>query len=165
VKISPDEVSAVIREQIQKFGSEAEMTGVGRVLQIGDGVARVYGIRSAMMGEMIEFPNGVFGLAHNLEEDNVGCIVLGDYAEIREGDTVKTTGRIMEVPVGEALLGRVVNALGEPIDGKGPVAYKETRAVESRAPGVVERQPVREPLQTGLKVVDAVTPSVAASAS
>ena len=158
MRISPDEVSAVIREQIEKFGSEAEMTGVGRVLQIGDGVARVYGLREAMMGEMIEFPGGVFGLAHNLEEDNVGCILLGDYAGIKEGDIAKTTGRIMQVPVGTALLGRVVNALGEPIDGKGAILAREVRPVETRAPGVIERQPVKEPLQTGLKVIDAITP-------
>jgi F-type H+-transporting ATPase subunit alpha len=158
VKISPDEVSAVIREQIEKAGAEAEMRGVGRVLQVGDGVARVYGLRDALMGEMIEFPDGVYGLAHNLEEDNVGCILLGDYSGIKEGDLVKTTGRIMQVPVGEALLGRVVNALGEPIDGKGPIAARQTRPVETRAPGVVERQPVKEPLQTGLKVIDAMTP-------
>jgi F-type H+-transporting ATPase subunit alpha len=158
VKISPDEVSAVIREQIEKTGAEAEMRGVGRVLQVGDGVARVYGLRDALMGEMIEFPDGVYGLAHNLEEDNVGCILLGDYSGIKEGDLVKTTGRIMEVPVGEALLGRVVNALGEPIDGKGPIAARQTRPVETRAPGVVARQPVKEPLQTGLKVIDSMTP-------
>jgi F-type H+/Na+-transporting ATPase subunit alpha len=158
VKISPDEVTAVIREQIEKVGAEAELRSVGRVLQIGDGVARVYGLRDALMGEMIEFPGGVFGLAHNLEEDNVGCIVLGDYSGIKEGDLVKTTGRIMQVPVGDVLLGRVVNALGEPIDGKGPIPYRETRSVETRAPGVVDRQPVKEPLQTGLKVIDAMTP-------
>jgi len=158
VRISPDEVSAVLREQIQKFGAEAELTGVGRVLQIGDGVARVYGLREAMMGEMIEFPGGVFGIAHNLEEDNVGCILLGEYTGIKEGDLGKTTGRIMQVPVGTPLLGRVVNALGEPIDGKGVIPAREFRPVEARAPGVVERQPVKEPLQTGLKVVDAVTP-------
>ena len=158
MRINPDEVSAVIRQQIEKFGAEVEMTGVGRVLQVGDGVARVYGLRNAMMGEMIEFPGGVFGLAHNLEEDNVGCIVLGPGTDIKEGDVVKTTGRIMQVPVGEALLGRVVNALGDPLDGRGPAPVKEYRPVETRAPGVVDRQPVNEPLQTGLKVIDAMTP-------
>ena len=145
MRISPDEVSAVIREQIEKFGAGAEMTGVGRVLQVGDGVARVYGLRDVMMGEMVEFPGGVYGLAHNLEEDNVGCILLGGYAEIKEGDIVKTTGRIIQVPVGDPLLGRVVNALGEPIDGKGPIAAREFRATESLAPNVVQRQPVKEP--------------------
>jgi F-type H+-transporting ATPase subunit alpha len=158
VRISPDEVSAVIRQQLEKFGAQLEMTGVGRVLQVGDGVARVYGLRSAMMGEMIEFQGGVYGLAHNLEEDNVGCILLGPGTDTKEGDTVKTTGRIMQVPVGEALLGRVVNALGEPLDGRGPAPVKEYRPVETRAPNVVERQPVNEPLQTGLKVIDAMTP-------
>ena len=158
MKINPDEVSAVIREQIEKFGAGAEMTGVGRVLQVGDGVARVYGLRDVMMGEMVAFPGGVYGLAHNLEEDNVGIILLGGTSEIKEGDIVKTTGRIIEVPVGDALLGRVVNALGEPIDGKGPIAARESRPIESRAPNVVERQPVKEPLQTGLKVIDAMTP-------
>ena len=158
MRISPDEVSSVIKQQIEKFGAEVEMTGVGRVLQVGDGVARVYGLRGAMMGEMVEFPGGVYGLAHNLEEDNVGCILLGPGAEIREGDAVKTTGRIMQVPVGEPLLGRVVNALGEPLDGRGPAPVKEYRPVETRAPNVVERQPVKEPLQTGLKVIDAMTP-------
>lgn len=158
MRMSPDEVSAVIRQQIEQFGAEVEMTGVGRVLQVGDGVARVYGLRSAMMGEMVEFPGGVFGLAHNLEEDNVGCILLGPGTDIKEGDLVKTTGRIMQVPVGEALLGRVVNGLGEPLDGRGPAPVTEYRPVEHRAPNVVERQPVSEPLQTGLKVIDAITP-------
>ena len=158
MRISPDEVSAVIRQQMEQFGAGAEMTGVGRVLQVGDGVARVYGLREVMMGEMVEFPGGVYGLAHNLEEDNVGCVLLGRDTEIKEGDTVKTTGRIIQVPVGDALLGRVVNALGEPLDGKGPIAARESRPIESQAPSVVERQPVKEPLQTGIKVVDAITP-------
>jgi len=143
---------------MEKFGADVEMTGVGRVLQVGDGVARVYGLRDAMMGEMIEFPNGVYGLAHNLEEDNVGCILLGRDTDIEEGDVAKTTGRIIEVPVGEALLGRVVNALGQPVDGKVAITAKERRPIETRAPSVVERQPVKEPLQTGLKVIDTMTP-------
>ncbi len=158
MRIRPDEVSAVIRAQIEKLGAESEMTGVGRVLQVGDGVARVYGLREAMMGEMIEFPGGIYGLAHNLEEDNVGCILLGPDTEIKEGDLAKTTGRIMQVPVGEALLGRVVNALGDPLDGRGPAPVQERRPIETRAPSVVERQPVCEPLQTGLKVIDSMTP-------
>ncbi|UCC68452.1 MAG: F0F1 ATP synthase subunit alpha [Armatimonadota bacterium] len=158
MRIRPDEVSAVIREQMKQFGAEAEMTGVGRVLQVGDGVARVYGLRDAMMGEMIEFPGGVYGLAHNLEEDNVGCILLGADTDIKEGDLVKTTGRIMQVPVGEAMLGRVVSALGEPVDGRGSPAVRDWRPIETRAPNVVERQPVNEPLQTGLKVIDSMTP-------
>ncbi len=158
MRISPDEVSAVLREQMAKSGAEVEMTGVGRVLQVGDGVARIYGLRGVMLGEMVEFPGGVYGLAHNLEEDNVGCILLGPGTDITEGDVVKTTGRIMEVPVGEALLGRVVNALGDPLDGRGQAPVKEYRPIETRAPTVVERQPVNEPLQTGLKVIDSMTP-------
>jgi F-type H+-transporting ATPase subunit alpha len=154
----PDEVSAIIRQQIEQFGGELEMAGVGRVLQVGDGVARVYGLWDAMMGEMIEFPGGVFGLAHNLEEDNIGCILLGPDTGIKEGDLVRTTGRIIEVPVGDALLGRVVNALGQPVDGRGPIPARETREIETRAPSVVERQPVKEPLQTGLKAIDSMTP-------
>jgi len=134
------------------------MTGVGRVLQVGDGVARVYGLWDAMMGEMIEFPGGVYGVVHNLEEDNVGCILLGRDTEIKEGELVKTTGRIIEVPVGEALLGRVVNALGEPVDGGKAIPARERREIETRAPNVVQRQPVKEPLQTGLKSIDAMTP-------
>lgn len=158
MRIRPDEVSAVLREQIEKFGAEPSLAGVGRVLQVGDGVARVYGLWDAMMGEMIEFPGGVYGLAHNLEEDNVGCILLGPDTGIKEGDLVRTTGRIIEVPVGEALLGRVVNALGEPIDGGKPIPARERRQVEAPAPTVVQRQPVKEPLQTGLKSIDAMTP-------
>jgi len=158
VRIRPDEVTAVLREQIEKFGAEAPMTGVGRVLQVGDGVARVYGLSEAMMGEMIEFPGGVYGVAHNLEEDNVGCILLGRDTDIKEGDLVKTTGRIVEVPVGEALLGRVVNALGQPVDGRGAIPARERREIETRAPSVVQRQPVKEPLQTGIKSIDAMTP-------
>ena len=158
MRINPDEVSAVIREQLERFDAGVELTGVGRVLQVGDGVARVYGLQDVMMGEMVEFPGGVYGLAHNLEEDNVGCILLGRDTEIKEGDLVKTTGRIIQVPVGPALLGRVVNALGEPLDGKGPIAAREFRPIEARAPSVVERQPVKEPLQSGIKVVDAITP-------
>ena len=158
MKIRPDEVSSVIREQMEKFGAEAEMSGVGRVLQVGDGVARVYGLREAMMGEMIEFPGGLYGLAHNLEEDNVGCILLAADTDLKEGDVAKTSGRVMQVPVGEALLGRVVNALGEPLDGRGPAPVREWRPIEIRAPSVVERQPVNEPLQTGLKVIDSMTP-------
>ncbi len=158
MRIRPDEVSAVLREQIEKFGAETPMRTVGRVLQVGDGVARVYGLWDAMMGEMIEFPGGVYGLAHNLEEDNVGCILLGRDTDIKEGDLAKSTGRIISVPVGDALLGRVVDALGQPLDGKGPIPAQETREVETRAPNVIQRQPVKEPLQTGLKSIDAMTP-------
>jgi F-type H+-transporting ATPase subunit alpha len=151
-------VSSIIRQQIERFQGELETASVGRVIQVGDGIARVYGLSEAMAGELIEFPDGVYGMAHNLEEDNVGCILLGPDTGIEEGDLVRTTGRIVEVPVGEALLGRVVNALGQPIDGKGPVAAKANSPIEARAPSVIDRQPVKEPLQTGLKVVDALTP-------
>lgn len=158
MSIRPDEVSAVLREQIERLGVEPEVRSVGRVLQVGDGVARVYGLHDAMMGEMIEFAGGIYGLAHNLEEDNVGCILLGRDRDVKEGDLAKTTGRIVQVPVGEPLIGRVVNALGQPLDDRGPIAAREFRPLEARAPGVAERQPVNEPLQTGLKAVDAITP-------
>jgi len=158
MNIKPEEVSSIIRQEIQQFGTELKSRGVGQVIQVGDGIARVHGLSDAMAGELIEFPGGVMGLALNLEEDNVGCILLGSEREIREGDTVRTTGRIMQVPVGEALIGRVVNALGEPIDGKGAIPATEFRPTECRAPGVIERQPVKEPLQTGLKAIDSMIP-------
>jgi F-type H+-transporting ATPase subunit alpha len=156
--IRPEEISDLIRKEIEQYGARLETVGVGTVLQVGDGIARVYGLSDAMAGELIEFPGEVYGLALNLEEDTVGCILLGSERQIKEGDIAKTTGRIIQVPVGEALMGRVVNALGQPIDGKGTVAAERHRAIEARAPGVIERQPVKEPLQTGLKVVDTVTP-------
>ena len=158
MNIRPEEVTSIIRKEIQEFGTELQTRGVGQVIQVGDGIARVYGLSDAMAGELIEFPGGVMGIALNLEEDNVGCILLGSDREIREGDTVHTTGRITQVPVGEALVGRVVNALGAPIDGKGPIATQDFRPTEVRAPNVVERQPVKEPLQTGLKAIDAMIP-------
>ena len=154
MNIKPEEVSSIIRQEIQQFGTELRTRGVGQVIQVGDGIARVHGLSDAMANELIEFPGGVMGMALNLEEDNVGCILLGSDREIREGDTVHTTGRIVQVPVGEPLVGRVVNALGEPIDGRGAISAKEFRPTESRAPGVIERQPVKEPLQTGLKAID-----------
>jgi F-type H+-transporting ATPase subunit alpha len=158
MRISPQEVSSVLREEIEGFGEELISAGVGRVTQVGDGIARVYGLSGAMMAELVEFPSGILGMVHNLEEDNVGCILLGSDEGIKEGDMVRTTGRIIQVPVGEALLGRVVNALGQPLDEKGPIASQEFRAVEAHAPGVVERRPVSQPLQTGLKAIDAMTP-------
>jgi len=158
MRIRPEEVSSIIRQEIERFKGELETASVGRVIQVGDGIARVYGLTEAMAGELIEFPGGVYGMAHNLEEDSVGCILLGPDLEIKEGDLVRTTGRIVEVPVGEELLGRVVDALGQPIDGKGAVAARATRPIETQAPGVIDRQPVQNPLQTGLKVVDALTP-------
>lgn len=158
MKIRPEEVSSIIRQEIENFGTELRTRGVGQVIQVGDGIARVHGLSDAMAGELIEFPNGVMGIALNLEEDNVGCILLGSDREIQEGDVVHTTGRIVQVPVGSALTGRVVNALGQPIDGRGPIHSTEFRPTEARAPGVIERQSVTEPLQTGLKAIDAMIP-------
>src|SRR6187431_2115703 len=158
MSIKADEISKLIREQIGSFAVQVDVAEVGTVISIGDGIARVHGVERAMAGEMLEFPHGVFGIALNLEEDAVGAVLLGEYTEIREGDTVKRTGRIISVPVGEEMLGRVVNALGQPIDGKGPINTKEFAPIERIAPGVVERQPVKEPLQTGLKAIDAMVP-------
>jgi F-type H+-transporting ATPase subunit alpha len=156
--IKADEISKIIREQIGSFAVAVDVAEVGTVVSLGDGIARVHGCQRAMAGEMLEFPHGVFGIALNLEEDSVGAVLLGDYLEIKEGDPVKRTGRIISVPVGEAMLGRVVNALGQPIDGKGPILTKETAPIEKIAPGVVDRQPVREPMQTGLKPIDGMVP-------
>lgn len=156
--VRPDEVTDVLERELGQYQKELQEVGVGRVLQVGDGIARAYGLRDCMANELLEFENGSSGIALNLEEDNVGIIILGDYRDIQEGGLVRRTGRIVDVPVGEKLLGRVVNALGEPIDGKGPIVASERRHIETRAPGVVERQPVFEPLQTGLKAVDAMIP-------
>jgi F-type H+-transporting ATPase subunit alpha len=156
--VRPDEVASIIKREIEKYEDKLKMESVGTVLQVGDGVARIYGLDDCMSNELIEFPGGIFGIALNLEEDNVGCVLLGPDSNIKEGDTVKTTGRIVEVPVGEAMLGRVVNALGQPVDGKGPIATDKTLPIEGTAPNVVERQPVKEPLQTGIKAIDAMIP-------
>src|SRR5919108_675262 len=156
--IRPEEVTSVIAKELEGFRTELEQVGVGTVLEVGDGIARIYGLQDVMASELVEFPNGVMGMVLNLEEDNVGCVVMGSDTEIKEGDTVKRTGRIIDVPVGEALLGRVVNAIGQPIDGKGPIVTDKRRLVETRAPGVVERQPVNQPLQTGLKAIDSMIP-------
>jgi F-type H+-transporting ATPase subunit alpha len=156
--IKADDISKIIREQIGSFAVDVDVAEVGTVVSVGDGIARVHGVEGAMAGEMIEFPHGVFGIAQNLEEDSVGCILLGEYHGIREGDRVKRTGRIISVPVGEELLGRVVNALGQPIDGKGPILTTTFAPIERLAPGVVDRQPVKEPLQTGLKAIDSMVP-------
>ena len=156
--VRPDEVASIIKREIEKYEDKLKMESVGTVLQVGDGVARIYGLDDCMSNELIEFPGGIFGIALNLEEDNVGCVLLGSDSNIKEGDTVKTTGRIVEVPVGEAMLGRVVNALGQPVDGKGPIATDKTLPIEGTAPNVVERQPVKEPLQTGIKAIDAMIP-------
>ena len=156
--IKADEISKIIRDQIGSYTLDIDVAEVGTVVSVGDGIARVHGIERVMAGETLEFPHGVLGIALNLEEESVGVVLLGEYTEIKEGDTVKRTGRIISVPVGEQLLGRVVNALGQPIDGKGPIETKEFAPVERLAPTVVDRQPVREPLQTGLKAIDAMIP-------
>jgi F-type H+-transporting ATPase subunit alpha len=158
MEIKVEEISELIRKQITDFEKKVDVSEIGTVLSVGDGIARVYGLENAMASELLEFPNGVFGMALNLEEDVVGAVLFGEDTLIKEGDIVKRTGRIMEVPVGEALLGRVVNAIGQPIDGKGPINSKESRMVDIVAPGIVERQPVKEPLQTGLKAIDAMIP-------
>ncbi len=158
MKFKADEIASVLQKEIEDFKGQLATSEVGQVLEVGDGIARCYGLSTAMAGEMVEFPNGVNGLVFNLEESSVGVIILGDYLEIAEGDEVKTTGRLLSVPVGEALIGRVVDPLGNPLDGKGPIVTKERRPVETIAPGVAERQPVKQPLQTGIKAIDAMTP-------
>src|SRR3712207_6116110 len=152
------EISKVIRDQIAGFGTEAEVNEVGTVLSVGDGIARIHGLDNVQAGEMVEFSNGVKGMALNLEADNVGIVVFGSDAEIREGDTVRRTGTIVDVPVGKGLLGRVVDGLGNPIDGKGPIEGAERRRVEVKAPGIIPRKSVHEPVQTGLKALDALVP-------
>ena len=156
--IKAEEISKIIREQIGSYAVDVDVAEVGTVISVGDGIARVHGVERAMSTEMLEFPHGVFGIALNLEEESVGVVLLGDFTEIKEGDPVKRTGRIISVPVGEEMLGRVVNGLGQPIDGKGPIAAKQYNPVERIAPGVVDRLPVKEPLQTGLKAIDAMIP-------
>jgi len=158
MEIKADEITKIIREEIEEYRAGVEISEIGSVISVGDGIARVYGLEKAMAGELLEFPHGVMGLALNLEETQVGVVLLGDYTEIREGDQVKRTGRIMEVPVGEGMVGRVVNALAQPIDGKGPLASQQGSALERLAPGVVDRQPVKEPLQTGIKAIDSMIP-------
>jgi F-type H+-transporting ATPase subunit alpha len=153
-----DEIASVLREEIARYQSGIDVREVGRVLEVGDGIARVWGLSGVMAGEMVEFPGGITGLAFNLEENSVGVIILGDYLKVTEGDEVKSTGRLLSVPVGDAVIGRVLDPLGNPLDGKGPVVTDLRRPVETLAPGVSERSPVREPLQTGIKAVDAMTP-------
>jgi F-type H+-transporting ATPase subunit alpha len=158
MKFNSDEIDSVIQQEIEHFASQIDVREVGRVLEVGDGIARVYGLSGVMAQEMVEFANGTIGLAFNLEENSVGVIILGDYLEIAEGEEVRSTGRLLSVPVGDELLGRVVDPLGNPLDGKGPIVTKQRRPVEIIAPGVAERQPVSEPLQTGLKAIDSMTP-------
>jgi F-type H+-transporting ATPase subunit alpha len=156
--IKADEITQIIREQIENYESKIAVDEVGTVISLGDGIARIYGLDKVMAGELIEFPHDVAGIAMNLEEDQVGAVLLGDYTEIKEGDEVRRTGRIMSVPVGEAMVGRVVNALGQPIDDKGPIATDKFNQIERIAPGVIDRQPVREPMATGLKAIDSMIP-------
>ncbi len=158
MNLKPEEISSVIKEQIKNYQSKYEILDFGTVLQVGDGIARVYGLSKCMEGELLEFESGVYGMALNLEEDNVGVVVLGADREIKEGDIVKPTGKVVEVPVGEAMIGRVVDALGHPIDGKGEILTKETRPIEYPAPGVLDRKKVNQPLQTGIKAIDSMMP-------
>ncbi|MBI5549623.1 MAG: F0F1 ATP synthase subunit alpha, partial [Deltaproteobacteria bacterium] len=156
--IRADEISRILKEQIRNYGKKVEVSETGTILAASDGIARIHGLEGAMAGELLEFPGGVRGIVLNLEEDNVGVAIMGHYEHLREGDTVKRTGRIAQVPVGKAVLGRVVNALGEAVDGRGPIASTETRKIEIKAPGIVKRKSVHQPLQTGLKAVDAMIP-------
>jgi F-type H+/Na+-transporting ATPase subunit alpha len=158
MQLRAEEISKIIKEQIEKFDRQVEVMETGTILTVGDGIARVYGLDNAMAGELLEFPHQLMGMVLNLEEDNVGVVLFGEDSELREGDIVKRTGRIADTPVGKELLGRVVSALGEPLDGKGPLTGKERRRIEVKAPGIVQRQPVREPLQTGIKAIDAMIP-------
>ncbi len=158
MSIKAEEISALIKSQIENYQAEIQVSDVGTVISVGDGIARVHGLDSAMAGELVEFSNGVMGMAQNLEENNVGIIILGPFTEIREGDEVRRTGRIMEVPVGEELIGRVVNSLGQPVDGLGPINTTKSRPIEYNAPGVMDRKSVHEPLQTGIKAIDALVP-------
>ncbi len=158
MNLRPEEISSVIKEQIKRYSTELEVSDVGTVIQVADGIARIHGLEKAMQGELLEFPGEVYGMVLNLEEDNVGAVLLGDSRNINEGDTVKTTGRVVEVPVGDALVGRVVNALGQPIDGKGPINTDKFRKIERVASGVITRKSVDTPLQTGIKAIDAMVP-------
>ena len=157
-QIRADEISRVLREEIENYEKAVDVAETGSVISVGDGIARIYGLENVMSGELIEFTGGVSGIALNLEEEEVGAVLLGDYSNIKEGDEVRRTGRIMSIPVGEAMIGRVVDALGLPIDGKGPIEAKAYNHIERIAPGVVDRQPVKEPLQTGIKAIDAMIP-------
>ena len=158
MKIRPEEITSFIKQQIEKYQVDLVVDNVGTVIEVGDGIARIYGLQNAMSGELLEFPSGVYGMVLNLEQDNIGAVLLGGETVVKEGDTVKSTGRIVEIPVGDAMIGRVVNAIGQPIDGKGPIAASEHRPAEFRAPGIADRQSVKEPLQTGIKAIDSMIP-------
>src|SRR5256712_2648092 len=157
-QIRTDEISSIIRQQIESFDVDLHVDEVGTVLEVGDGIARVHGLEKAMASEMVEFENGAFGLALNLEEDSVGIVILGDYYDIREGQTVRRTGRVLSVPAGDGLIGRVVNPLSQPLDGKGPIETTHLMPIEGKAPGIADRQPVKEPLMTGIKAIDGMIP-------
>ncbi|MBB6216344.1 F-type H+-transporting ATPase subunit alpha [Anaerosolibacter carboniphilus] len=158
MNLRPEEISSIIKEQIKRYENKLQVTDIGTVIQVGDGIARIHGLEKCMAGELLEFPGGVYGMTLNLEEDNVGCVLLGSDDNIKEGDIVKRTERIVEVPVGDALIGRVVNALGQAIDGKGPIKSDKYRPIEANAPGVIDRKSVHQPLQTGIKAIDAMIP-------
>ena len=157
MKLRPEEITSILRERIEQYDVQTDLSEVGTVLQIGDGIARIYGLENAVAMEMLELEHGVVGLAFNLEEDDVGAALFGEWEHVSEGEPVKRTGKIASVPVGEALLGRVIDPLGNPLDGQGPIESSETRPLEFKAPGVVQRQPVKEPLQTGIKAIDSMT--------
>src|SRR5688572_2535684 len=152
------EITNILKQEIASFEQKVQVSEVGTVIEVGDGIARIYGLRGAMAGELLEFENGTMGQVFNLEEDTIGAVIFGNYLEIKEGDTVKSTGRLLEVPVGDAVIGRVVNPLGQPIDGGAPIPSTETRKMDIVAPGIAERQPVKEPLQTGIKAIDSMIP-------
>src|ERR671913_771908 len=156
--INVAEITSILKQEISGFEQQLSVSEVGTVIEVGDGIARIYGLRSAMAGELLEFENGTMGQVFNLEEDSIGAVVFGEYLEIKEGDTVKATGRLLEVPVGDAVIGRVVNPLGQPMDGGPAIPSTETRKMDIVAPGIAERQPVREPLQTGIKAIDSMIP-------
>ena len=157
MKLRPEEITAILKERIEQYDVQTDLSEVGSVLQVGDGIARVHGLENALALEMLEFEHGVTGIALNLEEDNVGAALFGEWEHVKEGEPVRRTGQVASVPVGEGLLGRVVDPLGNPLDGQGPIETTERRPLEFKAPGVVERQPVKEPLQTGIKAIDAMT--------
>src|SRR5208283_620625 len=158
LSIDPKQISEVLRKSVADYKSEVSVQEVGEVIDCGDGIARIKGLPNCMAEEMLEFPKGIFGMALNLEREEVGAMILGDFTGVSEGDMVKRTGRVLSVPAGEELLGRVVNAIGQPIDGKGPINTKNLRPIETRAPSVIEREPVKQPLQTGLKAIDSMIP-------
>src|ERR687883_1822761 len=158
MKLRPEEITSILKQRIEQYDVETDLAEVGSVLQVGDGIARVYGLENAVSAEMLEFEHGVTGIAFNLEEDNVGTALFGEWQHVKEGEPVRRTSRVASVPVGDALVGRIVNPLGRPLDGQGPIETDETRPLEFKAPGVVDRQPVKEPLQTGLKAIDSMIP-------